>query len=148
MESILNYSQVVPAIFGTSYINLNLDPTDKGCLRVEYGVGFNSIYDITSETQGYYLKLHSQVVDKIGDATKLSMKVWNAGQNDAHVSLIVKTEKQILASKVLIAEGKKENIVLDISSLKNETITDVSIMIDNWNVMQNGVIYISSISKE
>lgn len=148
LKSILNYSQAVPAIFGSSYVNFNVDPTDKGCLRVKYGVGFYSIYDISTETQGYYLKLHTKVSDKIKDASKLSMKVMNAGENDAYVSLKVKTETQNLVSKVLIAKGKTESIVLDISSLKNEKVTDLSIMIDNWNAMQNGVLYLSSIGKE
>ena len=147
LNSLLNYSKSVPAIFGASYLNSNLEATDTGSLRVEYGVGFNSIYDLTDETQGYYLKLHDRLVERIGDASQLSMKVRNAGENNAYVSLIVKAGKQNLVSKVLIAKGKTEDIVLDISSIKNEKITDVSIMIDNWNIMQNGVLYFSSISK-
>ena len=147
LDSLLNYAKTVPAIVGTSFVKLNLDSTDKGSLRLEYGVGFNSLYDITSETQGYYLKLHNDVLDRIKDASQLSMKVKNAGTNDVYVSLIVKAQKQNLVSKVLIPSGETENVVLDISSLTEENITDVSIMMDNWNVMQHGVLYLSSISK-
>lgn len=148
LNSLLNYSKSVPAIFGTSHVNSSLEATDKGSLRMEYGVGFNSIYDITDETQGYYLKLHERVVERAANVSQLSMKVRNAGENDAYVSLIVKSGKQHLLSRALIGKGKTENIVLDISSIKDEMITEVSIMIDTWNVMQNGVLYLSSISKE
>lgn len=147
LNGILNYSRSVPAIFGTSYVNFNTDPADKGSLRVGYGVGFDSIYDITSETQGYYLKLHNRIIERIGNASKLSMKVRNAGQNDAYVGLVVKTEKQNLVSEVLISKGKTETVLLDILPIKDEKITDVSVMIDNWNVMPNGVLYLSSIRK-
>ena len=75
------------------------------------------------------------------------MKVKNVGTNDVYVSLIVTAQKQNLVSKVLIPSGETEKVVLDISSLKEENITDVSIMMDNWNVMQKGVLYLLSISK-